>query len=84
MFYRRFILRSSVKMSDQKSVIDVYYEQGEILHGPNGVDLSNFNAIQRAVSNPEEKFFNALYKWLIRIFQIDETVEKLNVCGLVS
>ena len=65
-------------------MIDVYYGEGEILHGPNGVDLSNFNAIQRAVSNPEEKSFNALYKWLIRIFQIDETVEKLNVRGLVS
>ena len=63
MFYRRFILRSSVKMSDNKCVIEVYYGEGEILHGPNGVDLSNFNAIQRAVSNPGKKSFNALYKW---------------------
>ena len=73
-----------MNLSDNKIVIEVYYGEGEILHGPNGVDLSSFNAIQKAVSNLEHKSLNGLYKWLIRIFDIDEVVQKLNVPALVS
>jgi hypothetical protein len=70
-------------MSD-KIWLQVYYGQGEILHGPNGVDLSMFGVIQKQVTSPGEKSFTALYKWLLRILQIDGSIYNLNVRGLFS
>jgi hypothetical protein len=70
-------------MSD-KILLHVYYGEGQILHGPNGVSVDQFNCIERWVGRPREKSYTALHNWLMRGFQLNAATHKLNVMAVVS
>ena len=70
-------------MSD-KILLHVYYGEGVILHGPNGVSLDQFNCVERWVTRPGEKSCTALQNWLMRGFQLNTATHKLNIMAMVS
>ena len=68
----------------EKTLLHVYYGEGEILHCPEGVSLNQFNCVERWVGSPGEKSFTALQKWLMRGFDLNVATHKLNVMAQVS
>ena len=53
------------------TVFKVFYGNGEVHHGPNGVDLSSFHVASLNVENPEEFRMKQMQRYLTRWFQLD-------------
>jgi hypothetical protein len=47
-------------MSSEKSTFSIYYGEGNMIYGPNGVDLSEFNCAARGITRPHERTFESL------------------------
>ena len=54
------------------TVFKVFYGNGEVRHGPNGVDLSSFHVASLNVENPEEFRMKQMQRYLTRWFQLDK------------
>src|SRR6266540_1373976 len=54
------------------TVFKVFYGNGEVRHGPNGVDLSSFHVASLNVENPEEFRMKQMQRYLTQWFQLDK------------
>lgn len=70
-------------MSD-KQVFQIFFGEGEIVTGLNGVDLSRFKSLYRGVSRAHERTFYGVRNWLMRVLQVDPEEYKLRVRCLVN
>jgi hypothetical protein len=43
-------------MSSEKGTFSIYYGEGNVIYGPNGVDLSEFNCALRGITRPLRVF----------------------------
>jgi hypothetical protein len=50
-------------MSSEKGTSSIYYGKGNVIYGPNGVDLSEFNCAVREITRPHERTFESLCNW---------------------
>ena len=60
----------SAGMSD-KLYFQIFYGQGEICYGPNGVDLSGFKSVTKDIARASERTFRGVYNRLLRGFKLD-------------
>ena len=67
-----------------KQVFQIFYGEGEIVNGLNGVDLSWFKSLYRGVSRTHERTFYGVRNWLMRVLQVDPEEYKLRVPRLVN
>jgi hypothetical protein len=52
-------------MSFEKSTFSIYYGEGNVIYGPNRVDLSKFNCAIRGIIRSHERIFESLSNWLM-------------------
>jgi hypothetical protein len=58
-------------MSSEKSIFSIYYGEENVIYGPNGVDLSEFNCAIRGITRLYERIFKLLCNWLMRGLRIN-------------
>jgi hypothetical protein len=51
--------------------IKLYYGIGEIIYGPQGVDLSNYSSIEKNVKREAERTWEAITNYLVKAFAGD-------------
>jgi hypothetical protein len=47
-------------MSSEKGTFSMYYGEGNVIYGPNRVDLSEFNCAVRRITRLHERIFESL------------------------
>ena len=62
----------------------VFYDDYNVLYGPNGVDLSAFKYTSSAIDKPLQRSFGSIYKWLQRGFRVDPETHVMTVQSLVN
>jgi hypothetical protein len=67
-------------MSSEKGTFSIYYGEGNMIYGPNGVDLSEFNCAIREITRPHESTFEFLCNWLMSGLKINQ--ETLCECSV--
>ena len=67
-----------------KMQFQVFFGNGNILYGSNGVDLSAFKCTSSAIDKPLERSFGSIYKWLQRGFRVDPETYVMTVHALVN
>ena len=65
-------------------MFQIFFGEGEIVTGLNGVDLSRFKSLYRGVSRAHERTFYGVRNWLMRVLQVDPEEYKLRVRSLVN
>jgi hypothetical protein len=63
--------------------IKIYYGIGEIIHGPQGVDLSNYSSIEKNISRAAERTWEAITNWLVKTFSVDLEHQCMSVMALI-
>jgi hypothetical protein len=48
--------------------IKIYYGIGQIIYGPQGVDLSNFSLVEKNVPRVGERTWEVITNWLGKVF----------------
>ncbi|CAN6224377.1 unnamed protein product [Urochloa humidicola] len=61
------------------NVIKIHYGNGEIIHGPMGVDLSCFPDTSVEHPNPELASLRDLKEWFVSFFQMDPSVYSVTI-----
>jgi hypothetical protein len=51
--------------------VQLYYGTGEIRYGPQGIDLSNFNLVEKNVKRALERIWEGINSWLCKVFSVD-------------
>ena len=70
-------------MSDSDIVnFKIYYGQGTILEGPEGIDLRYFQSATVPLARPEQHTWGAVMRWLFHTFQVDRDVYDLKLSCL--
>jgi sugar phosphate permease len=64
--------------------IKLFYGIGEIIYGPQGVDLSNFSAIEKNVKRAVERTWEGITNWLVKAFVVDLEHQYLSVMALIN
>jgi hypothetical protein len=64
--------------------IELYYGIGEIIYGPQGVDLSNYSSIEKNVSRAGERTWEAITNWLVKAFSVDLEHQCMSVMALIN
>jgi hypothetical protein len=59
-------------MSSENSTFSIYYGEENMIYGPNGVDLSEFNCAVRGITRPHERTFEYLCNWLMSRLRINQ------------
>jgi hypothetical protein len=59
-------------MSSEKGTFSIYYGEENVIYGPNGVDLSEFNRTVREITKPHERTFESLCNWLMSGLSINQ------------
>jgi hypothetical protein len=62
----------------------LYYGIGEVIYGPQGIDLSNFSSIKKNVKRAEEKTWEGITNWLVKAFAVDLEHQHLPVMALIN
>ncbi|CAO2045320.1 unnamed protein product [Urochloa humidicola] len=61
------------------NVIKIFYGNGEIIHGPTGVDLSRFPETSVEHPNPEFASIRDLKEWFVAFFQMDPSIYSVTI-----
>src|SRR5438128_7199763 len=61
----------------------VFFGEGSVGYGPNGIDLSGFKCTQSGIDTPGDRSFISIYKWLERGFRINPETHVLTVQTVV-
>src|SRR5213592_4733237 len=61
----------------------VFFGEGSVGYGPNGIDLSGFKCTQSGIDKPRDRSFVSIYKWLERGFRINPETHVLTVQTVV-
>jgi hypothetical protein len=64
--------------------IKLYYGIGEIIYGPQGVDLSNYSSIEKNVKRVVERTWEAITNWLVKEFVVDLEHQCMSVMALIN
>jgi hypothetical protein len=64
--------------------IKIYYGIGEIIYGPQGVDLSNFNSVEKNVPRAGERTWEVITNWLVKVFSVDLEHQCMSVMALIN
>ena len=67
-----------------KLYFQIFYGQGEICYGLEGVDLSGFKSVTKGIARASERTFVGVYNWLLRFFNLDSEQYELTVMAVVS
>src|SRR5438128_6998158 len=67
-----------------KLQFQVFFGEGSVGYGPNGIDLSAFKYTQSGIYKPRDRSFGSIYKWLERGFHINPETHVLTVQTLVT
>src|SRR5881394_3243921 len=67
-----------------KLQFQVFFGEGSVGYGPNGIDLSAFKYTQSGIYKPRDRSFGSIYKWLERCFHINPETHVLTVQTLVT
>ena len=67
-----------------KLQFQVFYGEGSVRYGPNGIDLSGFKSTQSGIDKPGDRSFVSIYKWLERGFRINLETHVLTAQTLVT
>ena len=60
----------------------IYYSQGTILEGPEGIDLRYFQLATVPLPRAEQRTWGAVMRWLFHTFQVDRDVYDLRLSCL--
>jgi hypothetical protein len=71
-------------MSSEKGIFSIYYGEVNVIYGPNGVDLSEFNYAVRGITRPHEKTFESLCNWLMRRLRINQETHSVSVQCVIN
>jgi hypothetical protein len=71
-------------MSSEKGIFNIYYGEGNVIYGPNGVDLSEFNCTVRGITRPHERIFESLCNWLIRGLRINQETHTASIQCIIN
>jgi hypothetical protein len=71
-------------MSSEKGLFSIYYREGNVIYGPNGVDLSEFNCAVRGITRPHERTFESLCNWLMRELRINQETHTVSVQCVIN
>src|SRR5438876_11581444 len=66
-----------------KIQFQVFYGEGSVRYGPNGIDLSAFKCSSSGIDKPGDRSFGSIYKWLERGFRINPETHVLTVQTVV-
>jgi hypothetical protein len=64
--------------------IKIYHGIGEIIYGPQGVDLSNYSSIEKNVPRAGERTLEAITNWLVKAFLVDLEHQCMLVMSLIN
>jgi hypothetical protein len=64
--------------------IKIYYGIGEIIYGPQGVDLSNYSSFEKNVPRAAERTWEATTNWLVKAFLVDLEHQCMSVMALIN
>src|SRR5438132_198712 len=67
-----------------KLQFQVFFGEGSVGYGPNGIDLSAFKCTQSGIDKPQDRSFGSIYKWLEHGFRINPETHVLTVQTLVT
>src|SRR5436190_8230376 len=67
-----------------KLQFQVFFGEGSVAYGHNGIDLSAFKCTQSGIDKPEDRSFGSIYKWLERGFHINPETHVLTIQTLVT
>src|SRR6266498_1387541 len=67
-----------------KLQFQVFFGEGSVGYGPNGIDLSAFKCTQSGIDKPRDRSFGSIYKWLECGFHINPETHVLTVQTLVT
>src|SRR5438105_8465101 len=67
-----------------KLQFQVFFGEGSVGYGPNGIYLSAFKCTQSRIDKPRDRSFGSIYKWLERGFHINSETHVLTVQTLVT
>src|SRR6266508_1022129 len=67
-----------------KLQFQVFFSEGSVGYGPNGIDLSAFKCTQSGSDKPRDRSFGSIYKWLEHGFCINPETHVLTVQTLVT
>ncbi|PUZ57006.1 hypothetical protein GQ55_5G393500 [Panicum hallii var. hallii] len=71
-------------MSSERGIFSIYYGEGNVIYGPNGVDLSEFNCAVRGITRPHERTFESLCNWLMRGLRINQETHTVSVQCVIN
>jgi hypothetical protein len=71
-------------MSSEKGIFSIYYGEGYVIYGPNGVDLSEFNCAVRGITRLYERTFESLCNWLMRGLRINQETRTVRVQCVIN
>jgi hypothetical protein len=71
-------------MSSEKGTFSIYYGEGNVIYGPNGVDLSEFNCAVRGITRPHERIFESLCNWLMSRLRINQKTHTVSVQCVIN
>ena len=67
-----------------KLQFQVFFGEGSVAYGPNGIDLSAFKCTHSGIDKPRDRSFGSIYKWLERGFRINPETHVLTIQTLVT
>jgi hypothetical protein len=71
-------------MSSEKGIFSIYYGERNVIYGPNGVDLSEFDCVVRGITKPHERTLESLYNWLMRGLRINQNTHTVSVQCVIN
>jgi hypothetical protein len=64
--------------------VRIYYGIGEIIYGPQGVDLSNFSSVEKNIPRAGERTWEVITNWLGKVFTVDFEHHCMSVKALIN
>jgi hypothetical protein len=71
-------------ISSEKGTFSIYYGEENMIYGPNGVDLSEFNCAIREIIRPHERIFESLCNWLTSGLRINQETHSVSVQYVIN
>jgi S-adenosylmethionine/arginine decarboxylase-like enzyme len=68
----------------ETDTVKLSYGIGEIIYGPQGVDLSNFSSIEKNVKRVAERTWAGITNWLVKAFAVDLEDQCMSVMVLIN
>jgi hypothetical protein len=64
--------------------VKICYGIGEIIYGPQGVDLSNFSSVEKNIPREGERTWEVITNWLCKVFSVDFEDHCMSVMALIN